>query len=238
MKVSDGPITEARVVALPWNSFPSESTIFSDRFKRLFDVSLSLAAAIMCTPIILFCCLLILAESRGCPIYRQKRIGKNGKVFSILKLRTMLPRTAGLAFETQENDARVTAFGRILRASKIDELPQIWNILAGEMSIIGPRPLSTDECDHIEQNLGFGREYPGFHPTVQPGLIGLEQVNRSRQLSYAERFELNHQYECTSSMMVDLQIFADAFRQCKQVCFLAFVTGMAEFVFASAQMFY
>ena len=84
MKVSDGPITEARVVALPWNSFPSESTIFSDRFKRLFDVSLSMAAAIMCTPIILFCCLLILAESRGCPIYRQKRVGKNGKPYYIV----------------------------------------------------------------------------------------------------------------------------------------------------------
>lgn len=237
MKLTDGPITETQVVVLPWDSFPSESTRFSEQQKRIIDVTLCLIAAVICTPIILLCCLLIMAESRGCPIYLQKRIGKNGKVFSILKLRTMAHSSDPLGPVTQENDARITRVGGILRASKIDELPQLWNILSGEMSIIGPRPLSTVECESIE-DLGFSPEYPGFYPTVRPGLIGLEQVNRTRQLSYAERFELNYQYECTTSMMVDMQIFADALRQCQQVCFLAFVTGMAEFVFASFQLFY
>jgi lipopolysaccharide/colanic/teichoic acid biosynthesis glycosyltransferase len=235
MHVSDGPVTESRVVVLPWDSFPTESTLLSDQLKRLFDVSLSIIAAFVCAPIILFFSLLIMAESPGCPIYRQKRIGKNGKEFFIYKLRTMRPGAAKLGFETQDNDNRVTRIGRILRVTKIDELPQILNILAGEMSIVGPRPLSTDECNYIENELGFARDYPGFYPSVQPGMIGLEQVNRTRTLSYAERFALNHEYECMASMPMDMHIFSKALKQCQQVCWLAFLTGMAEIVIASVQ---
>jgi exopolysaccharide production protein ExoY len=223
------------VTALPWVQPAPRIETGQCRLKRVFDLALTIPALIVCTPIILFFCILLSLECPSVsPIYRQKRIGLNGQQFWILKLRTMWPDSDTAPFDQQDISSRVTPLGRYLRKLKIDELPQIWNIIAGEMSIVGPRPLSVDECTHIEDRLGFSQSYPGFYPRVKPGLIGLEQINRTRKLTYAERFAYNAEYERASNITFDVQIFSEAFRQCQQVCWLAIITGTIEFLLLSA----
>jgi lipopolysaccharide/colanic/teichoic acid biosynthesis glycosyltransferase len=205
------------------------------RFKRLFDLALAVPALIVCSPLILLLCVLISMECpRVSPVYRQRRIGLNGQQFWILKLRTMWPGSDDAPFEQQDISSRVTPLGSTLRRLKIDELPQIWNIIAGDMSIVGPRPLSVDECKDIEERHGFDLSYPGFYPRVRPGLIGLEQVNRKRKLTYAERFAYNAEYENAANIGLDAQIFAEAFKQCQQVCWLAIFAAVVEVLLLSA----
>lgn len=142
-------------------------------FKRFFDLSAAVILGLLLLPFMLAVCLVIVIDSRGGAVYRQERLGKGGKPFMMLKFRTMLleaeaegPRLA------EENDERCTKVGKFLRKSRIDELPQLWNIICGDMSFVGPRP----------ERAYFYREYentvPGFSKrlAVRPGLTGLAQV--------------------------------------------------------------
>ena len=145
-----------------------------DRFKRLMDVVLSIIGMIITSPILLFATVLIKLDSSGPVIYRQKRVGKNGKVFRIFKLRSMRQNAEkGIgAVWAKKNDPRVTAVGRMLRKSRIDEIPQLINVLQGDMSIVGPRPerpemvrdLKNMICDYEKRLI------------VKPGITGLAQV--------------------------------------------------------------
>ena len=109
--------------------------------KRLFDILISLAAIIASLPVVALCCLLIWAEDGHWPIYRGLRVGRSGRDFRMIKLRTMIPygdRLGGSS--TAVSDSRLTPIGAVMRRYKLDELPQFWNVLAGDMSVVGPRP--------------------------------------------------------------------------------------------------
>ncbi|MCX5707733.1 MAG: sugar transferase [Candidatus Omnitrophica bacterium] len=145
-----------------------------DKIKRVMDVVLSVIGLGITSPILLFATILIKLDSPGPIVYRQRRMGKNGKIFRILKLRSMrqdAEKGTGAVW-AKKNDTRVTAVGRMLRKSRIDELPQLINVLRGEMSIVGPRPerpemvrdLKIKICDYEKRLL------------VKPGITGLAQV--------------------------------------------------------------
>lgn len=145
-----------------------------DKLKRIMDVVLAVIGLGIASPILLFATVLIKLDSPGPIVYRQRRMGKNGKIFRILKLRSMRQDAEkGIgAVWAKKNDPRVTAVGRMLRKSRIDEIPQLINVLRGEMSIVGPRPerpemvrdLKTKICDYEKRLL------------VKPGITGLAQV--------------------------------------------------------------
>lgn len=223
--------SDVRVVALPYGwSHTNSSDVYVTAFKRAFDVIVSGLALICCAPLLVLLCSLIMLEGAGSPVFIQRRRGLNGAEFNIFKLRTMYEGTENLQCYAEQDDWRITSLGRFLRATKIDELPQLLNILRGEMSIIGPRPLSVEECKFIE-SLGYDHTYPGFNPTVTPGLIGLEQLNRKVKLTYSERFKLNHRYENCISPGTDAHIFVQSVVQCRTVVVLAALGAVCEAAF-------
>jgi exopolysaccharide biosynthesis polyprenyl glycosylphosphotransferase len=145
-----------------------------DKFKRFMDIALSLAGAVICAPVLLIATILIKIDSPGPIIYRQRRVGKNGKVFMIYKLRSMrMDAEKGTgAVWAKKKDPRVTTFGRLMRKTHIDEIPQLINVLRGDMSIVGPRPERPEMvrdfksliCDYEKRLI------------VKPGITGLAQV--------------------------------------------------------------
>jgi lipopolysaccharide/colanic/teichoic acid biosynthesis glycosyltransferase len=150
--------------------------------KRAVDVVLALILSVVVLPLMLVLIGVVKLTSRGPAIYSQVRVGRNGKLFRILKIRTMhhnCERTTGPAWST-DNDPRVTAFGRFLRRSHLDELPQLWNILVGEMSLVGPRPERPEFVVELEDVL------PNYAERLDapPGLTGLAQVNLPPDVDY------------------------------------------------------
>ncbi len=136
---------------------------------RLFDLTLAVAGLILTSPLLVILMIVGLFDT-GSPMFRQTRVGRNKKPFTLLKFRTMRPETAHVATHLADASA-VTALGKFLRRTKLDELPQLWNVLKGEMSLVGPRP-----CLFNQQELIEARERLGvFH--VRPGITGLAQVN-------------------------------------------------------------
>lgn len=136
---------------------------------RLFDLTLAVAGLILTSPLLVILMIVGLFDT-GSPMFRQTRVGRNKKPFTLLKFRTMRPETAHVATHLADASA-VTALGKFLRRTKFDELPQLWNVLKGEMSLVGPRP-----CLFNQQELIEARERLGvFH--ARPGITGLAQVN-------------------------------------------------------------
>jgi lipopolysaccharide/colanic/teichoic acid biosynthesis glycosyltransferase len=187
--------------------------------KRVFDLTVSVCAFVCIMPVLLLAMIAIVLESPGSPIFTQIRVGQNGKLFRIFKLRTMVQGSDAANFRTQQCDARLTRVGIILRRLNIDELPQLLNVMLGDMSIIGPRPLSLTETEFLTAQTGFSREYAGLIPAFRPGLVGLEQVNRFRDLTYAERFKYNNVYETGWTLASDIQILLKAVCICSPVVF-------------------
>lgn len=198
----------------------------SSNIKRFFDLVVAVIGLTISSPILFFAFIAIPLQSRGGPIFVQKRVGRNGKIFNIYKLRTMYSNTDHDGFKTTKDDRRLTPLGIILRVTNIDELPQLINIIKGDMSLIGPRPLSVDETKYIARSLNLSSGYPGFYPVARPGLVGLEQINRTRDLTYLERFKYNHEYERNWTLSVDLAIFARSLLICRQVCLAAAASGL------------
>jgi lipopolysaccharide/colanic/teichoic acid biosynthesis glycosyltransferase len=201
----------------------------------MIDSTLSFLGLVVSLPILVLAAVLIVLESPGSPIFRQPRLGQAGKIFLIYKLRTMYASTEHESATTLDDDWRVTRLGRFLRAAKIDELPQLLNILQGEMSIVGPRPLSLKEIELLKEQ-GFDGSYPGLCPLVRPGLIGLEQLNRTagRSLSYAERFAFNREYEVNLSWIMDMKIFYRSLVQCRFVCYALGLGGALELLITNS----
>jgi lipopolysaccharide/colanic/teichoic acid biosynthesis glycosyltransferase len=169
--------------------------------RRAFDVVVAGAALMLASPFMLVALLAIRLESRGSPIYRQRRVGKDGRAFDVLKLRTMVTGAehmgAGLA--VSEGDARITRVGRLLRRTSLDEVPNLVNVLRGEMAIIGPRPTVPVQVDrYTERQRG--------RLTVKPGITGWAQVNGRTELPWAERIELDLWYIEHRSWRLDLRI--------------------------------
>ncbi|MTH55036.1 exopolysaccharide biosynthesis polyprenyl glycosylphosphotransferase [Bacillus mangrovi] len=172
--------------------------------KRTMDLVLSLIGAILAIPVIAIFSILISIESPGSPFYLQERVGKNGKYFKVMKLRSMRldAETGSGAQWAQKNDPRVTAIGAFIRKTRIDELPQLFNVLRGEMSIIGPRP------ERPIFTAQFNEEIPGFTDRliVKPGLTGWAQVNGGYEISPKEKLALDIYYINNMSLKLDVMI--------------------------------
>src|SRR5690554_5283900 len=171
--------------------------------KRLMDILFSLFGLILLSPLLMVVAILIKLESKGPVIFKQDRLGLNGKVFKIYKFRSMcVGAEKGGVYETK-GDSRVTRIGRVIRKISIDELPQLVNIFKGEMSLIGPRPALTYHPwtynEYTEEQKRM------FH--VRPGVTGWAQVNGRKEVEWPKRIELNVEYVENLSFLFDLKIF-------------------------------
>lgn len=179
--------------------------------KRFLDVTASFLGLVLLSPLLLAVSILIKIDSRGPVIFRQKRIGRNGKVFEIYKFRSMCVGAGktGSGVYSGKGDARVTRIGKILRATSIDELPQLLNILKGEMSFVGPRPPLTYHPWKYEEYTDFQKRM--FE--VRPGITGWAQVNGRKDVEWHKRIELNVWYVDHMSLLLDIKImFMTAFK--------------------------
>lgn len=179
--------------------------------KRFLDVTASFLGLVLLSPLLLAVSILIKIDSRGPVIFRQKRIGRNGKVFEIYKFRSMCvgAEKTGSGVYSGKGDARVTRIGKILRATSIDELPQLLNILKGEMSFVGPRPPLTYHPWKYEEYTDFQKRM--FE--VRPGITGWAQVNGRKDVEWHKRIELNVWYIDHMSLLLDIKImFMTAFK--------------------------
>ena len=174
-------------------------------FKRLIDVILSIIGIVVLSPIYLITALLIKVESNGPIIFKQERLGKDGEIFKIYKFRSMCvgAEKKGSGVYSGKNDSRVTKVGKIIRATSIDELPQFFNILKGDMSIIGPRPALTYHPWKYEEYT----EKQKHMFDVRPGITGWAQVNGRKEVAWPKRIELNAWYVDNISFLLDLKIF-------------------------------
>ena len=184
--------------------------------KRLFDVTLAAVGLAFSAPLWPIIAAAITLEDGGPVFFPQRRVGRSGRVFKALKFRSMVPdaelRTGPI--QAAENDSRVTRVGRLLRATAMDELPQLWNILVGDMSFVGPRPLRPGEVEVR----GDGRlvrldEIPGYaeRHCVRPGLTGLTQVYAPRDVSRLSKFRLDRLYLKRAGFWLDLRIIIVSF---------------------------
>ena len=185
-------------------------------FKRFFDFTLACILIIFFIPIFILITFFIKASSRGPVLFIQRRIGKNKKEFSCYKFRTMHPEADFMLqeimktnsnfkkeFESNQkirNDPRITFVGKYLRYTSLDEIPQILNIIKGEMSFIGPRPIIKEEIKRYGKN--FEKAF-----SVLPGMSGLWQVSGRNKLSYKRRVELDLIYSKNLNLILDLNIF-------------------------------
>ena len=167
--------------------------------KRIFDFLASAIGIVLLSPLLLIIAVWIKLDSKGSVLFKQERVGKDNKFFDILKFRTMVVDAEKSGFYTSENDSRITKSGDFLRKTSLDEIPQLFNILKGEMSIIGPRPTLKYQVD----------EYTDFQKRrleVLPGVTGWAQVNGRNSLSWPERITLDVWYVDNFSLLLDAKI--------------------------------
>lgn len=168
--------------------------------KRLFDLTAALAALLLLIPLLAVIALLVRVRLGSPVLFRQQRPGLHGRPFTLYKFRTMLDaRTAD--GELLPDDQRLTRFGRFLRASSLDELPELWNVLRGEMSLVGPRPLLMEYLP-----LYTARQFRRHEE--RPGITGWAQVNGRNAISWEEKFEYDVWYVEHRSLGLDLRILA------------------------------
>jgi len=171
--------------------------------KRFVDLVIAGTGTVLTAPLVAVLVVAIRLESPGHPIYRQTRVGKDGQLFEIYKLRTMVrgAEFTGAGLAIQEGDDRITRIGRFLRRYSLDELPNLWNVLRGEMSIVGPRPtIQVQVAQYTERQRG--------RLEVKPGITGWAQINGRASLPWAERIELDLWYVEHQSVALDLRILA------------------------------
>lgn len=168
-------------------------------FKRLFDFIISATALIVLFPFFLIFTPIVAIAMRGNPFFVQKRPGKKGKIFKMIKYRTMTNKKDEEGNLLPDKD-RLTKFGRIMRSLSIDELPELINIFLGQMSIVGPRPL-------LVSYLPLYNEFQARRHEVRPGLTGYAQVNGRNAISWQEKFELDVYYVDHCSFVLDIKIF-------------------------------
>ncbi len=172
--------------------------------KRISDIVFSALGLLVLSPLFLLIAILVRCTSKGPVIFRQERLGRDAKVFRICKFRTMADNSehTGSGVYSDRNDSRVTKVGRVLRATSLDELPQLWNILCGDMSFIGPRPPLTYHPWTIDR---YSEEQLRMF-RVRPGITGWAQVHGRRELEWHERLRLNVWYADHVSFALDLKI--------------------------------
>ena len=180
-------------------------TLYRHFFKRFFDVLMALILFILLIPVLLIAAIAVKVDSKGPVIFKQERLGLHGRVFSIYKFRSMRVNAehTGSGVYSGKNDARVTRVGKFLRASSIDELPQLWNIIKGDMSFIGPRPPLTYHPWPIEE---YTEEQKKMF-LVRPGITGWAQINGRKGVEWHDRIKLSVWYVEHLSMWLDIKIF-------------------------------
>jgi lipopolysaccharide/colanic/teichoic acid biosynthesis glycosyltransferase len=169
--------------------------------NRAADVVLAGAGLVLTSPLLGLAALAVKLEDGGPVLYRQTRVGRGGEDFELLKLRTMVvgAETIGAGFAVDEGDPRITRLGRLLRRTSMDELPQLWNVLRGDMSVIGPRPTLRYQVERYDERQRRRLD-------VKPGLTGWAQVHGRAALPWSERIELDVWYVEHRSPRVDLRI--------------------------------
>ena len=172
--------------------------IYGRDFKRLLDFILSLIALVVLSPVFLIIALLVRIKLGSPVLFKQERPGLNEKIFTIYKFRTMTDERDENG-ELLPNHLRLTKFGRALRSSSLDELPELFNILRGDMSFIGPRPL-------LIEYLPLYNEQQRRRHAVRPGLTGLAQVNGRNAITWEEKFHYDLEYVDNLSFLLDLKI--------------------------------
>ncbi|MDH2325862.1 sugar transferase [Cereibacter sp. SYSU M97828] len=212
-------VTSAQEVSLADSTealLPGATRTFSYREigKRAFDLGLCLLLLPLIAPIVAVLAAMV-ATDGGNPFFLQRRVGRGGRTFRCVKIRSMVmdaearlqkllredPEAAAEWAEHQklDNDPRITPLGRFLRKSSLDELPQLWNVIRGEMSIVGPRPVVPDEL------LRYGK-HAASYKRVRPGVTGLWQATGRNALSYDERVQLDVRYEREVTLAMDLRL--------------------------------
>ncbi len=174
-------------------------------FKRIFDLLISLTLSVLLIPLFIMVMILIKLDSRGPILFIQERMGLKGRIFYIFKFRTMTHKQRHNHTEVLPDNPEVTRIGRSLRRFKIDELPQLLNVLGGDMSIVGPRPALPSQLESYNM-VGHKRL------EVRPGLTGLAQINGNILLSWPERWVYDKQYVENLSLLLDLKIILKTFR--------------------------
>jgi lipopolysaccharide/colanic/teichoic acid biosynthesis glycosyltransferase len=175
--------------------------------NRSLDVLLAALALALCSPVLALAGLAIRLESEGPVLYRQRRVGRGGEPFELWKLRTMVSgaETMGDGIYVIEGDPRITRVGRLLRRFSLDELPNLVNVLRGDMAIVGPRPTVQEQVDRYTERQRRRLE-------VKPGITGWAQVNGRTSLPWPERIELDVWYVEHRSLRLDLRILAMTLR--------------------------
>lgn len=168
--------------------------------KRAADLIIAFIAAVMLIPVWLILSLLIVIDDRGSVFFVQKRVGKGKKLFPILKFRTMKAKTPHdtPTHLLSDPDQYITRVGRFLRKTSLDELPQLFNIIAGQMAIVGPRPALWNQYDLIEERDKYGAN------DIRPGLTGLAQINGRDELPIPEKARLDGEYAKSVSLKTDI----------------------------------
>jgi Undecaprenyl-phosphate galactose phosphotransferase WbaP len=193
----------------------SLQSLDGELFKRLFDILFSLSVLILFAPVYLLLAFLIALSSSGPIFYVQERVGKNRKRFYCLKFRTMVENADDILLEIMENsphlrqefednfklkqDPRITGIGRFLRMTSLDEFPQFWNVLKGDMSVVGPRPLVEEELPR------YGRHINKIL-TIRPGITGLWQVSGRNDIPYPRRVQIDLYYANDKNLWMDMWI--------------------------------
>ncbi len=203
---------ERRDIAPALSASPAATGLYSVSIKRAVDLLLVAVLALPVAVVIALILPLIALDGRS-PFYLQKRVGRHGREFHMIKLRSMVPNASAL-LETYlasnpearrewdekqklKHDPRITPLGRFIRKTSLDELPQLWNVLTGEMSIVGPRPMMPCQKEI----------YPGkAYYEMRPGITGLWQVSERNETSFAERAFFDNQYHRDLSLRFDLEI--------------------------------
>jgi lipopolysaccharide/colanic/teichoic acid biosynthesis glycosyltransferase len=172
-----------------------------DEVNRTFDVLFASVGLVVTSPLLAAAAIATKLDGGGPVLYRQARVGRDGVDFEVLKLRTMVvgAETMGSGYAVDKGDARITRIGRVLRRTSIDELPQLWNVLRGDMSVIGPRPTLRYQVEQYDEHQRRRLE-------IRPGLTGWAQVQGRASLPWAERIELDVWYVENRSPKVDLEI--------------------------------
>jgi lipopolysaccharide/colanic/teichoic acid biosynthesis glycosyltransferase len=175
--------------------------------SRAFDILIAGVLLVLGSPVLLAAVVAIRLETRGPAFYRQRRVGKDGRPFELWKLRTMVPgaEAMGAGIYVLEGDPRITRVGAFLRRLSIDELPNLFNVLRGDMAMVGPRPTIQEQVDRYTERQRRRLE-------VKPGITGWAQVNGRTSLPWPERIELDVWYVDHRSFRVDLRILAKTVR--------------------------
>jgi lipopolysaccharide/colanic/teichoic acid biosynthesis glycosyltransferase len=171
--------------------------------NRAADVALAGTTLLVVSPFLALAAIAIKLEDGGPVLYRQTRVGRDGVDFELLKLRTMVvgAETLGAGLAVDRGDPRITRIGRVLRKLSLDELPQLWNVVRGEMSVIGPRPTLRYQVEQYDERQRHRLD-------VRPGITGWAQINGRAALPWAERIELDVWYVEHRSALLDLRILA------------------------------